>query len=160
VPSEADLNSESISVQSVAIEGADFASLLEKAKDFHGHLGPFLVLGVRAGLRGLKELGTRKENLYISASVLLRYSVPYSCVLDGIQMTTGCTIGNKRLRFEDSSNLVIKLRNKSERAVTISILPEVVSWLEEELAKEASTEAVAYKAASMPEEELFTVEPF
>jgi len=159
VPSEADPNSELISVQSVAID-AEFASLLEKAKDFHGHLGPFLVLGVRAGLRGLKELGTRKENLHLSATVLLRYSVPYSCILDGIQMATGCTIGNKRLRFEDSSNFVIKLRNKSERAVTVSILPEVVSWLEEELAKEASTEAVANKAASMPDEESFTVEPF
>jgi formylmethanofuran dehydrogenase subunit E len=160
VPSEADLNSEPISAQSAAIEAADFPALLEKAKDLHGHLGPFLVLGLRAGLRGLKELQTRKENRCISASVLLRYLVPYSCALDGIQMATGCTIGNKRLRFENSSNLVIKLRNKSERAVTISILPEVVSWLEEEIVDEASTEAVAHKVASMPEEELFTIELF
>lgn len=150
----------SVSVKSVTIEEIDFASLMEKARDIHGHLGPFLVVGVRAGLRGLKELQTGKENRDISATVLLRYSVPYSCVLDGIQVATGCTIGNRRLRFEDSSNLLIRFQNKTKKAVTISILPEAIGWLEDELVKEDSTEAVAYKAVSIPEEELFTVESF
>ena len=29
---------------------------VKTAADFHGHLGPFLVLGVRMGLIGLREL--------------------------------------------------------------------------------------------------------
>lgn len=75
-------------------------------------------------------------------------------------MVTGCTIGNQLLGSENSSNLMTKFRNKAEKAVTISILPEAVDELGQELVKEASEEALAYKAASMPEEELFAVGPF
>lgn len=157
MPSESDGQTRCLSMERLAFHTKDFASLLEKAKDLHGHLGPFLVVGVRAGLRGLRELQTRKENLDISAMVLLSYSVPYSCVLDGIQVATGCTVGNQRLRFENSSNLMIQFRNKAGRAVAISILPEAVDELMRELVKEDSSEEVAYKAASLAEQELFTV---
>lgn len=30
--------------------------ILKRAAEFHGHLGPFLVIGVRMGLIGLREL--------------------------------------------------------------------------------------------------------
>jgi formylmethanofuran dehydrogenase subunit E len=107
----------------------DLAGLLDKARDFHGHLGPFLVLGVRAGLRGLRELQTRKESLDVSAKVQLTYSVPYSCILDGIQVATGCTIGNTRLTYENSPNPMILLQNKTGRAVAIWIAQETIDEL-------------------------------
>jgi formylmethanofuran dehydrogenase subunit E len=137
----------------------DLASLLEKAKDLHGHLGPFLVVGVRAGLTGLRELQTRKQKREVFATAQLPYSVPYSCILDGVQVATGCTTGNKRLTFEDSSNLMILFRNKAGRSVTISILPEAIEELRRDLVNEVSSEAAAYKAASMADEELFAVTP-
>jgi len=137
VPSEADRQSKSANPEHLALSTEDFACLLEKAGDFHGHLGPFLVVGVRAGLRGLRELQARKENLDVSAKARLTYSVPYSCILDGIQVATGCTIGNTRLTYEDSSNPMILFRNKAGRAVAVSILPEAAAMADEELFKVA-----------------------
>jgi formylmethanofuran dehydrogenase subunit E len=157
VRSEADGRTESVNVERVAVGTEDFRCLLEKARDLHGHLGPFLVVGVRAGLRGLRELQTRKENLDVSATARLIYSVPYSCILDGIQVATGCTIGNQRLKFENSTNLTIQFWSKAGRTATITILPEAVEELRRELVRELSSEEVAYKAASLAEEELFKV---
>jgi formylmethanofuran dehydrogenase subunit E len=159
VPSEADRQSKSANLEHLALSTEDFACLLEKARDLHGHLGPFLVVGVRAGLRGLRELQTRKENLDVSATAQLTYSVPYSCILDGIQVATGCTIGNKRLRFENSSNPMILFHDRGGRAVAVSILPEAIDELMRQLAKDAPAEEAAYKAAAMAEEELFEVSP-
>jgi len=159
VPSESDRQTKSTSLGHLALSTEDLASLLEKARDLHGHLGPFLVVGVRAGLRGLRELQTRKENLDVSAKARLTYSVPYSCILDGIQVATGCTIGNRRLTYENSSNPMILFQNRTGRAIAVSILPEAIDELMRQLAKDAPAEEAAHKAAAMAEEELFKVAP-
>jgi len=159
-PSEADRGGKSASQEHLASRTEDFAVLLDKARDFHGHLGPFLVLGLRAGLRGLRELQTRKESLDVSAKVRLTYSLPYSCILDGVQVATGCTIGNRRLTYENSPNPMILFQNRTGRAVAISIVQETIDELMRQLAKDAPEEEAAYKAAAMTEEELFKVSPF
>lgn len=137
------------------------ASILERAKDFHGHIGPFLVIGVRAGLAGLRELQTTKESEDLSATALLTYSVPYSCMLDGIQVATGCTIGNKRLRFENSSNFMISFENTGGKVVTVSVLAKALDEFRGPLLRGIASEEVerlAYKATSMAEEELFAID--
>ncbi|WP_455286417.1 FmdE family protein [[Eubacterium] cellulosolvens] len=137
------------------------SSILERAKDFHGHIGPFLVIGVRAGLAGLRELQTTKESEDLSATALLTYSVPYSCMLDGIQVATGCTIGNKRLRFENSSNFIISFENTAGRVVAVSILAKALDEFRGRLPRGIASkevERLAYKAASMAEEELFAID--
>jgi len=139
----------------------DSTSILEKAKDLHGHFGPFLVIGVRAGLIGLRELRTIKENKDLSATASLAYSVPYSCILDGIQIAAGCTVGNKRLRFEDSSDFSISFENETGETVTVSILPRTLDELKRKLVKDIPSEEVeklAFEVISMAERELFTVD--
>jgi formylmethanofuran dehydrogenase subunit E len=79
--------------------------LLEEAGTFHSHLGPFLVLGLKAGLLALRKLGAERGDAQLHAQVQLPYRVPISCLLDGIQFSTGCTVGNKRLSFKDSINI-------------------------------------------------------
>jgi len=139
----------------------DLASILRRAVDFHGHFGPFLVVGVRAGIIALRELQTSKENKSLRAVASLAYSVPYSCILDGIQLSTGCTIGNKRLRFEESPTFTIELKDPGNEKVTVSIPPKAVDELKRKLAKDLPTkdlERLAHKVASMAEEELFLVD--
>jgi len=86
--------------------------LLEHAAEFHTHLGPFLVLGLRAGLAALRVLSTRHGDPELSVEVDLPYRVPMSCLLDGIQFSTGCTAGNKRLTFRDSTEIVATFRRR------------------------------------------------
>jgi len=139
----------------------DLASILRRAEDFHGHFGPFLVVGVRAGIIALRELQTSKENKSLRAVVSLVYSVPYSCILDGIQLSTGCTIGNKRLRFEESPTFSIELEDPGNGKVTVSIPSKAVDELKQELAKDLPTkdlERLAHEVASTAEEELFLID--
>jgi len=65
--------------------------LLEGAVQFHGHLGPFLILGLRAGLLGIDYLG--KDYFELKAKVKTTLHPPRSCIIDGIQFISGCTTG-------------------------------------------------------------------
>ncbi|MCX8206887.1 MAG: formylmethanofuran dehydrogenase subunit E family protein [Methanothrix sp.] len=67
-------------------------NMIERGSEFHGHLGPFLVLGIRMGLAALRELGSHGHR-DISAVVRSGSMPPVSCMADGIQISTGCTLG-------------------------------------------------------------------
>lgn len=67
-------------------------NMLKKAIDFHGHLGPFLVIGMKMGLLALKALDAKNHSV-TKVVVETGTKPPVSCIIDGIQVTTGCTIG-------------------------------------------------------------------
>jgi formylmethanofuran dehydrogenase subunit E len=67
-------------------------ALLNAGVNFHGHLGPYLVLGLRMGTIAVDIL--KPKGLHgLSVRVWTRTRPPYSCVLDGIQVSSGCTLG-------------------------------------------------------------------
>jgi formylmethanofuran dehydrogenase subunit E len=137
-------------------------SLLEKAVEFHGHLGPFLVIGVRMGQIGLKVLDAAKHRRSLVAYVRVPLHVPYSCIVDGIQISTKCTVGNQKLRLENSEEIEAKfLDSSSKRSVTIKLLPRVLAMTKEKIiGKNLPEEAIcelALNVASMTEKDLFIV---
>lgn len=139
----------------------ELEEILEKAVDFHGHLGPFLVLGVRMGLIGIRELEAKKGNPKLRVTVMTKPSVPFSCVIDGIQAATKCTIGNRKLRLRNSPKTVsAKFQILEGNIVTVTLNPAKQEELEKLLSKPASfqrTEKIARNIISMPEKELFKV---
>jgi len=73
--------------------------MIERGIDFHGHLGPFLVLGIRMGLVGLREMGSLGyENIMVEAKT--GTTPPLSCLVDGLQISTGCTLGKGNIITE------------------------------------------------------------
>ena len=139
----------------------ELEEILEKAVDLHGHLGPFLVLGVRMGLLGIRELGAKKGNPKLRVTVMTKPSVPFSCVIDGIQAATRCTIGNRKLRLRNSPKTVsAKFQILEGNMVTVTLNLAKQEELEKLLSKPASfqrTEKIARNIISMPEKELFKV---
>jgi formylmethanofuran dehydrogenase subunit E len=96
--------------------------LVDGAVDFHGHLGPFLILGLKAGLYANSILG--KDCFKTTAFVKTDTSPPYSCFVDGVQFVTGCTMGkgNVKLRkgaglsvcfLKEGKSLKLKLKKKT-----------------------------------------------
>ena len=57
---------------------------LKEAEKFHGHLGPWLILGVRAGEFALKKLRCKKF-FDIEVKVRGASEKPRSCLIDGLQ---------------------------------------------------------------------------
>ncbi len=72
--------------------------IVHRLRQFHGHLGPYAVLGYRLGLWMLERLGCGK---YFGATVTVRgpAQTPFSCMLDGLQMATGYTLGKGNLKL-------------------------------------------------------------
>lgn len=139
----------------------ELGDILEKAVDFHGHLGPFLVLGVRMGLLGIRELEAKKGNPKLRVTVMTKPSVPFSCVIDGIQAATKCTIGNRKLRLRNSPKKVsAKFQILEGNIVTVTLNPAKQEELEKLLSKHAGfqeMEKIARNVVFMPVKELFKV---
>jgi len=140
----------------------ELMSIIERATEFHGHLGPFLVIGVRMGLIGLREFGIEKNDGNLRITAMLKDSVPFSCVIDGIQVATKCTIGNQKLKLIDSSKLAAEFECQQREKVTVTVNPATFNRLRSRLLSEnvsqEETQKLAHMIAFMPEEKLFTIE--
>lgn len=139
---------------------ANLKKLIDKAADFHGHLGPFLVIGVRMGnaaRRALKPHITENSKLQITAKI--PFLTPFSCIIDGIQITTNCTVGNQKLKIENSKKEIMasfELQN-SDDSLEVSVNPKIIEKLINKLSSGASNEELAWEIASMPDKQLFNI---
>jgi formylmethanofuran dehydrogenase subunit E len=70
------------------------ADYQEKIRQFHGHIGPYVVLGYRMGKYAKLRL-TEIERI----TVQIDQRPPISCIIDGLQMATGCTLGKNKIRL-------------------------------------------------------------
>jgi formylmethanofuran dehydrogenase subunit E len=140
---------------------AELMFIVERAAEFHGHLGPFLVIGVRIGLIGLRELGIEKNDGNLHITAMLRDSVPFSCTIDGIQVSTRCTTGNQKLKLIDSQGIAAEFELPHREKLTVAVNPTTFNRLKGSLLSEnvspEETQKLALLVASMPEEELFII---
>lgn len=105
------------------------------AREFHGHGGPFLIIGLRMGIKALEVLDS-KGWFNLRCIAYLRWEPPVSCVIDGIQISTGCTMGKHNIEVRDSSN-VRAVFSKRERQIEISVRKEVLKIVEAYLKEES-----------------------
>lgn len=92
--------------------------LLDQSSSRHSHLCPRQVLGVRMGLAGLAVLGVNAPITKLNALVIVETD---SCFADGIEVSTGATIGHRTLRVNDMGKIAATFVDvKSGRAVRIS----------------------------------------
>lgn len=135
--------------------------LLDRAVEFHGHLGPFLVIGLRMGLIGLRELKAKNGEEKMRVTSLLDYVVPFSCAVDGLQIATKCTIGNKKLRIENSSEIAAKFELGKNKTVIVTLNSDFFDMLRKNLPSKSihseETQKLANLVVSTPEKRLFTI---
>ena len=117
------------------------AELLEAAAAFQGHVGPFLVLGLKAGELAIATL--EKDPFKMRAEIYCSAQPPQSCLIDGVQFSTGCTMGkgNIILHASDSSPVIIFIIGKKILEIKLkkSVIERLASLKEkkpEELGKE------------------------
>jgi len=128
--------------------------LVEEGVRFHGHLGPFLILGLKAGLFANSMLG--KDYFKTFVTVETKPSPPFSCVVDGIQIATGCTMGKRNIELKSGKHLSITF-TRGEKRLKIRLKEEVLSDLRNVSSKEES-ENKAKILINQPFLELFNVE--
>jgi len=64
---------------------------------FHGHLGPFIVLGYRMGRYARDHFCD--DPFSLKAAVHCSGTPPESCVVDGVQLGSGCTLGKRNIEI-------------------------------------------------------------
>jgi len=116
---------------------------------FHGHPGPFLALGIRMGLLALSLLGSRGHR-GIVAEAETGTKPPLSCMVDGIQISTGCTTGKGNLSVKPLGKAVAVFSANGKR-VRIEVKPEWLSLLE----KLGAPDNLAEEVLRAQAEELF-----
>jgi len=132
-------------------------ALLKAGINFHGHLGPYLALGIRMGLlavRALKPSGHHE----LSATVWTPTSPPKSCLLDGVQISSGCTLGKANIKVREARLTKTKFR-KGKRTVTMELTRDVMKILRtltEHTAQSALSD-LALSLLRMSDKQLFVV---
>lgn len=104
---------------------------LKEAIKFHGHLGPYLVLGLLAGEVALKKLKC-KQYFGLQVRVWGANKKPKSCLIDGLQLSTGATYGKGNIRKLNSSVTKIEFHNcKNNKKITLRLKDGLLEQLKE-----------------------------
>ncbi|RLI29528.1 MAG: hypothetical protein DRO46_02370 [Candidatus Hecatellales archaeon] len=137
-------------------ENVRLDELVSKVRDFHGHFGPFAALGLRLSLYAMEKLKAQRGDERLKAKVTLTtLKTPYTCILDGVQIATGCTIGNGRLRFEEGEKVSLELNLEGVGAVKVEVPRETLEWMRETLKRGVPLEEAARQLLAKPEKEVF-----
>ncbi len=126
---------------------------LIRAAEFHTHLGPFLVIGLRIGGVIVREFGD--EPFTIKIRVLTGRKPPYSCLADGIQLSTPCTTGNGGMEVAAERKMAVEA-TKGDRTLSVSLRREIFDRIENECSED-DQHAFALEIWEMPENELLVV---
>ncbi|MBU0755194.1 MAG: formylmethanofuran dehydrogenase subunit E family protein, partial [Planctomycetes bacterium] len=114
-----------------------------RIKAFHGHLGPYVVLGFRMGALALRKLGA-EGHFDVSAEVHSMLQPPCSCIIDGIQLGSGCTLGKRNIQvlgFEGPAYAVFTGQDGAKVVVRLKPdIPDLVTALVNEKGVEPAGE--------------------
>ena len=130
---------------------------LKQIEKFHGHLGPYVVIGYRMGLISNKILG---ENPFSkNAIVKTGINPPISCIIDGIQVSSLCTLGKNNIRVFESDILEAIFESKTNK-IKIKVKEEIINKIISLKLKRDSHEMIQFseKIRELEESNLFEIE--
>jgi formylmethanofuran dehydrogenase subunit E len=135
-------------------EEAAIYDLLKRVVEFHGHLGPFLVLGMKAGLHANSLLG--KDCFKMTSMVATEPSPPTSCFVDGVQFVTGCTMGKRNIKLKRGKGASVVF-SKDGRTIKLKVRENVLESINR-ITSEEQSKRESLKLAEREVSELFEVE--
>jgi formylmethanofuran dehydrogenase subunit E len=119
---------------------------------FHGHLGVYVTLGLRMGLIGKRRFGHYKG---LRALVESQPDPPMRCVLDGIQFSSGCTMGKGNIALESATEPAVTFE-KDGRRLRIALKSGWREKIDREMSKETEIEQSRFYY-EIPESEVFEI---
>jgi formylmethanofuran dehydrogenase subunit E len=96
---------------------------LYQLQQFHGHLGPYVVIGYMMGKLANEYLGS--DPFSKSVVVCTGLAPPLSCLIDGIQISSGCTLGKGNITVQPDGIPKACFTNKNGKRIEISLKPNI-----------------------------------
>ena len=121
---------------------------------FHDHLGPYIVLGYRMGRYALKVLNA--DPFGLKAQVFCSGVTPQSCLADGVQIGSGCTLGKGNIEVVRSETVCCTFAT-DEKGIRLTPLP-LKTLDQNDPDYELTIERYAESLYHLPDDELFRVD--
>lgn len=113
-----------------AVSNKDLDTCLNKTAGIHGHFCPGIALGVMATVHGLEQV--RNSILHSDGLENLMAIVEINaCFADGVQVVSGCTLGNNSLVYSDLGRLAATFAVRgNEHGVRVRVRPDFRARIE------------------------------
>ncbi len=132
----------------------------EEIRRYHGHVGPWNVLGWRIGMAALRELHCEWGKHAVEVVCYVPLQTPFTCLVDGLSIGTGNSLGRLDLRLAEVlayPQSFVAIRRKGAQGDVLEFRPHpdyLRSIIGQPLEK---LEALSQECAKLPEEKLFTI---
>ena len=128
---------------------------LELISRFHGHLGAYAILGYRMGQIASRELGEHYKKK--RAVVYTGLKPPVSCLVDGVQLGSGCTLGKGNITVEDRGEARAVFTDDGGRSLSMKLVNGLQDRIHASFGSE-DPHAFCMWVWEAKDEELFVVE--
>lgn len=106
--------------------------------EIHGHTGIYSIIGAKMGIRALEYFNVGVNNLEVLT--FAGNVPPLSCFNDGIQISTGATIGQGLITVSDSISVIPSaIFTFNNQGVRMAVKPEIGEQMRKEIAFVATT---------------------
>ncbi|MDD1746523.1 MAG: formylmethanofuran dehydrogenase subunit E family protein [Methanomassiliicoccales archaeon] len=123
---------------------------LRLLKKFHGHLGPYVVVGYRMGGLARQKLVGRLKAVSFTGT-----KPPLSCIIDGVQYSSSCTLGKGNITVLEAGDAKVQFLD-DKHLVEISLLDKVKEGIDRSMSHDTE-ELLALTIFNEPEADLFHV---
>lgn len=107
----------------LALYGPDEWKANVMTDEFHGHLGVFSIVGAKMGIKAREIFGAEPDMLDVVT--FAGSKPPYSCLTDGIQVSTGATLGMGTIHLAKSKKISpTAVFTYNNRSIKISLKQE------------------------------------
>lgn len=127
---------------------------LKQIEQFHGHLGPFAVIGYRMGLIANKKLSN--DPFKKKAIVFTGTDPPLSCIVDGIQISSGCTYGKGNIVVKNEGIAKVEFFTENGKKIEVKLKPFIKKEIDTTVTEE-NIISYSEKIFEKSDEELFEI---
>ena len=127
---------------------------LKKIEQFHGHLGPFAVIGYKMGKISNQKINN--DPFKKKVTVFTGNKPPMSCIADGIQLSSGCTLGKGNIIISDQKKPFAKFSDNNGKILEISLKEDILEEINSNVTEE-NIEEYSKKIYRKTDEELFLI---
>jgi len=130
---------------------------LRDAERFHGHLGPYVLIGQRIGECAMRALSAER---YFGVEVIVACSgkPPQSCLVDGLQVSTGATYGKRNITIVEAPEIKVTVTDKkTNRKLGFTLADRARTTIAQMGKDHDGVDRTARLMSSWPDGDLFTI---
>ena len=127
---------------------------LKQIEKFHGHIGPYAVIGYKMGLIANRMLGSNPFSK--KAVVWTGTNPPISCIVDGIQISSGCTFGKGNISIKNEGIAKVEFSTNDGKNIKIILKQKIRKEIDKKVTEENIVN-YSEKMFEKSDEELFEI---